>query len=226
MNKRIIIFAPHPDDETLGCGGTIAKRVSEGYEVLIVILTDGRYSFLKMLGIDSNPTPEELKEIREKEIKNATKILGVPERNLFFLNFIDGMLKNNMDRAEEKIIKILSKNRPVEVYYPYKKDGHPDHRAANQIVKKSLKKLGISPVMYQYSIAQKYARIGPIIDAFFNLLNHNMISFDISNFLHLKKAAIKEFKSELSTISSKNNNSITHDISIFLKSKETFYVDK
>lgn len=41
MNKRIIVFAPHPDHETLGCAGTIAKRLNEGYEVLLVVLTDG-----------------------------------------------------------------------------------------------------------------------------------------------------------------------------------------
>ena len=49
-------FAPHPDDETWGCGGTVAKKISEGYEVLIMVLTDGRYAFQKMLGIESKTT--------------------------------------------------------------------------------------------------------------------------------------------------------------------------
>ncbi|MEM2914808.1 MAG: PIG-L family deacetylase, partial [Candidatus Bathyarchaeia archaeon] len=64
MNKKVLIFAPHPDDETFGCGGTIAKRVSEGYEVFIIVMTDGRYAYLKLLGVESDPTPEELRETR------------------------------------------------------------------------------------------------------------------------------------------------------------------
>ena len=74
MKEKIIVFAPHPDDETLGCGGTIAKRIVEGYEVIIVIMTDGRHSYLEMLGIDKDPTPNELKEIRKEEVKRATRI--------------------------------------------------------------------------------------------------------------------------------------------------------
>jgi len=221
-----MVFAPHPDDETLGCGGTMAVRMSEGYEVLVVIMTDGRHSFLEMLGIDSDPTPEELKEIRREEVKRATRILGVPERNLIFLDFVDGTLGNNEDEAEEKVTKILSGNRPVEVYFPYRKDYHPDHLAAYRIVRNSVSKSGIFPAMYQYSINHKYARVGPIMDAFFNLFKHNMVSVDISRFLPLKKEAVKEFRSELSTISSKKQNPLINDIKIFLKNKETFYIDK
>lgn len=220
------MFAPHPDDETWGCGGTIAKRISEGYEVLIVVMTDGRYAFLTMLGIDSDPTPEELKEIRKEEVKRATGILGVPEENLIFLNFVDGTLENNTEKAEEKVTEILSKNHPVEVYSPCKKDAHPDHRATYRIVRNSIRKLGISAVTYQYSIGQKYLRIGPIIDALLNLLKHNMVRVDISKFLSLKETAVKEFKSELETISSKQQNPIADDVKKFLKSKETFYINK
>lgn len=220
------MFAPHPDDETWGCGGTIAKRISEGYEVSIVVMTDGRYAFLTMLGIDSDPTPEELKEIRKEEVKRATGILGVPEENLIFLNFVDGTLENNTEKAEEKVTEILSKNHPVEVYSPCKKDAHPDHRAAYRIVRNSIRKLGISAVTYQYSIGQKYSRIGPIIDALLNLLKHNMVRVDISKFLSLKETAAKEFKSELATISSKQQNPIADDVKKFLKRKETFYISE
>ena len=226
MKRRIIVFAPHPDDETWGCGGTIAKRISEGCEVLIVVITDGRYAFLKMLGIDSDPTPEELKEVRKEEVRRATGILGVPEENLMFLDFVDGTLENNEEEAEDKVTEILSKNRPVEVYFPYKKDGHPDHRAAYRIVRNSIEKLGVSAVTYQYSIGQKYARIGPIIDALLNLLKHNMVHAYISKFLPLKKNAAREFKSELTTITSKQHNPLTDDIRKFLTSKEIFYIDE
>jgi LmbE family N-acetylglucosaminyl deacetylase len=107
MNKKVIVFAPHPDDETLGCGGTIAKKTSEGYEVFVVIITDGRHAFSKVLGINSDPNPEEIKQIRKEEVIKATRILGVPITNLLFLDFEDRTLEKHEKEAEEKIIEIL-----------------------------------------------------------------------------------------------------------------------
>jgi len=228
LKEKIIVFAPHPDDETFGCGGTIAKRISEGYDVLVVVMTDGRYSLLKVLGIDSNPTPEEVKEIRREEVKRATRILGVPEENLILLDFIDGTLEDNEKEAEKKVFEILSENHPVEVFSPYKKDGHPDHRATYRIVKNSIEKLGIPTKMYQYSILHKYAQFGPIIDTLLSLLRHNRVYEDITQFLHIKEAAVKQFNSELGLISHRQKNPITDIKSIkkFLKNKELFYIDK
>jgi len=226
MSKKIIVFAPHPDDETLGCGGTIAKRISEGCDVLVVVMTDGRHAFLNIFGIASDPTPEELKEIRKEEVKRAVGILGVPEENLIFLNFVDRTLENNEEKAEEKVAEILSKNRPVEVYFPYKNDGHPDHRAACRIVKNSIRKSGISALMYQYSITHKYARIGPIMNVFFNLFNRSMVRVDVSKFLLIKEAALKEFKSELTAVSSRQHKPVVNGVKKFLNDEETFHTEK
>ncbi|MCW3986032.1 MAG: PIG-L family deacetylase [Candidatus Bathyarchaeota archaeon] len=225
--EKIIVFAPHPDDETWGCGGTIAKRISEGYEVTIVVITDGRYAFSKVLGINSDPTPDELKEIRKEEVKRATRILGVPEEKLVFLDFEDGKLERNEMEAQEKVIEILRENpASVEVYFPYERDYHLDHRVTNRIVRKSIKKLGLHAMIYQYSIAQKYGRIGPLIDIFLNLFRHNMIRVDISEFLPLKEAAVKEFKSEISIISSRQKRPLVDKIGKLLKNEEIFYIDK
>jgi len=57
MGRRVIIFAPHPDDETLACSGTIIKKIAEGCEVYIVFMTDGGNALLKLFGISSNLTP-------------------------------------------------------------------------------------------------------------------------------------------------------------------------
>jgi len=224
--KRIIVFAPHPDDETLGCGGTIAKKIAEGYDVLVVVMTDGRYAFLKVLSINSDPTPEELKEIRKEEVKRAMKILGVPEENLIFLDFVDGTLQGNMEEAEEKVIDILSEHCPVEVYFPYKNDDQPDHRAACQIVKNSVTKLGIPTEMYQYLVTPKYARFSPFINVLLNYLRRNMVYVDISKFLLKKKVAVKEFKTEITRFLDKQQRPIVCNIERFLKTKEVFYVDK
>ena len=225
-DKRIIVFAPHPDDETLGCGGTIAKKISEGYEVIVVMMTGGESAFLRILGIESDPTPEELKQIRKEEIVKATKILGLPYKNLLFLDFEDGALREREKEASEKIIKILKKYPPDEVYYPYNKDYNPDHQATNRIVKTCLQELGLTPVKYQYSIAQKFSRIGPLIARLLAPLKKNIFDVDISDFLHIKRQAIWEFKSQTSMISSKQREPLVEKTNKFLKNKEVFYVDE
>jgi len=194
---------------------------------LIVVLTDGRHAFTSSLGIDSDPTPEELIEIRKEELKRAIRILGVKEENLFFLDFEDGMLEKNEGEALEKVIEILGRNPlPIEVYFPYEKDYHIDHRVTNRIVRKAIKKLGLSTMRYQYSISQKYARIGPLIDSFINLFRHTMIRVDISEFLPQKEKAAKEFKSGISIITDRQKKPLVKDIGKFLKNKETFYFVK
>jgi|Deesub1362A_J573_1020465.scaffolds.fasta_scaffold06384_3 LmbE family N-acetylglucosaminyl deacetylase len=223
--KRIIVFAPHPDDETLGCGGTIAKKIAEGYEVLIVVLTDGRFLLLKGCSIGTDPTPEEVKEIRKSEVLRAAKILGVPKKNVIFLDFVDGTLEENEKIAQEKVVKILSKFPPSEVYFPYERDGHPDHQATNRIVKKAIGQLDIVPAMYKYTIMHKFARFGPLIEFLLDVFKRNRIHVDIASFLSLKEKATKEFKSELTVISPRQNEPHTKNFNKYLKKKETFYVD-
>jgi LmbE family N-acetylglucosaminyl deacetylase len=230
LKKRIVVFAPHPDDETLGCGGTIARRFSEGYEVVVVVITDGRYSFSVVLGIDSDPTPEELKEIRRNETIRATKILGVSGGNLLFLDFEDNTLAKREKEVEEKITEIIEKYTPEEVYFTYKKDYNYDHQATSRIVRRSVQRLGLSSAQYQYSIARPgtcgvYGRIRPLIDAVMNIFKKNYVKIDITEFLSLKARALNEFKSEISIISHKQKKPITQDKDHFLKNNETFFLD-
>jgi len=226
MSKKIIVFSPHPDDETFGCGGTIAKKVSEGYEVLIVIMTDGRYAYSKVFGIDVDPTPEELEEIRKVEVRRATRILGLREENLIFLDFEDGTLEENGEEAEKEVTKILKGHRPVEVYYVYEKDFHPDHRATCRIVGNSIKNARLHTMQYKYSISLRYGRIGMLMQTLLSLLRHNTSHVDISDFLHLKEAAIKEFRSEVSIISERQQRPIVKNYKRFLRNKEIFFIDK
>jgi LmbE family N-acetylglucosaminyl deacetylase len=225
-NKKIIVFAPHPDDETFGCGGTIAKKIAEGYEVLIVVMTDGRFLLQNGSGTDSRLTPEQIKEIRRIEVLRATKILGVPEKNVIFLDFVDGTLKENEKAAEEKIIMILKKFLPSEVYFPYEKDQHPDHKATNRIVRKVFEKFNLTPTMYGYSIAQKFARVGPLIESFLNFFNRKIVYVDISKFLSLKREAVKEFKIQSLRSPLNKTNLNIESFGKYLGKKERFYIDK
>jgi N-acetylglucosamine malate deacetylase 1 len=192
----IVVFAPHPDDETLGCGGTIAKRVSEGYEVAVVLLTDGRFAF-RTQGILSDPSPEEVKILRKEEFQRAVRILGVKEQNLFYLDFEDDSLASNENSAEERVLSILRKKLPTEVYFPSSNDFHRDHKATNRIVQKAIAQSGQKITMYEYS--SRAQTLGSLAFE----VNAQVLSVDISGFLDLKKAALKEHKSQFTIISSK-----------------------
>jgi len=224
LNRYIIVFAPHPDDETLGCGGTIIKKNKEGYKVIIVFITDGRYAFSNVLGITSNPSPEELKEIRRMEALKATKILGISEGNLYFLDFEDRAVEKQRDRVEKRILEILERYLPEEIYFPSDKDYHTDHRVTNQIVSKSIRKIGLTTKAYKYSIMQRYSRIGPAMDRFINLFKRNLIRSDISSVLSQKITAIEQYKSQITLISLKQDRPILMNLKRFLKKTEKFYL--
>lgn len=216
--KKIIIFAPHPDDETLACGGTIALRLRQGYEVHIVFMTDGRNSHLHGLGIASNPTPSDLKMIRKEEAKRATSILGVKGENLIFLDFEDRMLKTNTENAVKEVKKILDGLQPCEVYCPNIKDKHPDHRATNEIVRESLLACNLCPRLYEYRIW-----LGRW-DRYCAPSTNRQVTVDILEVLPIKKKAIEEYESQTTMLSPQQKHPVLTGAFLgrFLRSTEVF----
>src|SRR3989304_662323 len=150
MNKKMLAFAAHPDDETLGCGGTIMKKLADGYDVTIVVMTDGRNALSKVFGIKSNPTPEEMKETRRRELFKAMEILGVPVEKVLLLNFRDGELLNFSKEAKAKVTEILAVTQPTEIYLHNRKDTNSDHRATYLIVQDCIRQLDLPPRLSQY----------------------------------------------------------------------------
>ncbi len=221
-NKVAIVFAPHPDDETLGCGGTIAKRTDEGYTVFVVILTDGRHAFSKLLNITSNPTPEEIKKIREEEVTEAVSVLGVPQCNLFFFDFEDRTLSAHEKEVEEAVTAFIKSHLPDEVYYPIKRDGHPDHQAANRVIRRCLKKCNLENCGFQYSITHKLSHVGPPIEKVLGSLSNRTRTVDISEYLDLKKQAVEKFRSEIFIYLSNQKKPIVNPKG-HLEKKEVFF---
>lgn len=133
--KTIFIFA-HPDDESFTSGGTIAKLTKEGIEVKLISATKGE------VGERGNPplanSNKELGKVREKELKQAGKVLGISE--IFFLDYIDGTLKEiPQNELEVKISEILHKENP-DIIVTFDKNGssnHPDHIAISKVATKA-----------------------------------------------------------------------------------------
>jgi len=224
LSKSILVFSPHPDDETLGCGGTIAKKLAEGYEVTIVVLTDGRNVFLKLFGINSDPGPNEVKEIRKEEVRRAVGILGVSSERLLFLDFEDGTLEKNEKAVKEEVRRVIEKTVPQEIYYTSERDFHKDHQTTCSVVHSCLEDLKCDAAEYRYTIRQTHSYLGPAKDCILNLIRHNIIRIDISEYLALKQAAIEEFKSQLGIFCPKQPRPLIGNVSRFLSKTEAFFV--
>ncbi len=124
MKTVVGIFA-HPDDEAFGPSGTIATLAKEN-DVYLICVTNGDAA-------TGTPDPK-LAEIRKKELLNSSKILGVKE--VFFLNFGDGTLNNNLyHTVAEKIKEILDRLTPhlLITIEPRGVSGHLDHIAVSMI---------------------------------------------------------------------------------------------
>jgi LmbE family N-acetylglucosaminyl deacetylase len=144
--RSAILFSPHQDDETLGCGGTMIKKTAAGAAVTIVYMTDGRSSHGHLM------EPAQLSAVRRQEATAAAVKLGVCEADVHFLDWVDGRLQEHQKEAVPQIAELLRRYRPAEVYIPYSAEPPADHRATNQIVRSAMSLAGHTAVVYEYPI--------------------------------------------------------------------------
>jgi LmbE family N-acetylglucosaminyl deacetylase len=131
---RIVVLAPHMDDEIIGCGGTLYKHILKGATVTVVYLTDGRYGGKlpqHPAGEQSGRQETSLVAIRRREAMLAMKTLGI--QHGIFLDAEDGLL-SSAQGLPKKVTQILNLIQPHLVYLPFFLEEHPDHRAATQIL--------------------------------------------------------------------------------------------
>ncbi len=120
MNK-IIVIAPHPDDEIIGCGATIAKHVKRGDEVYIIIATNG------FVGAPDLFSKESVESVRGEALK-AHRLLGVKET--IFLDFPAPALNSFPEfKISIEFSKIFNRIHPSCLYIPHSGDIHQDHKA-------------------------------------------------------------------------------------------------
>ncbi|MVN22491.1 PIG-L deacetylase family protein [Mucilaginibacter arboris] len=147
-----VIIAPHPDDESLGCGGTIALLRQLGLPVHVIFVSDGSRSHP-----NSKKYPaERLRQLRETEALDALKILNVPAANASFMRLKDTAVPNQkdpgFDAAVQQMLASLRQIKPETVLVTWEKDLHHDHQSSFQILKKSVIQLEKQPRILQYLI--------------------------------------------------------------------------
>lgn len=121
--RSCLVLAPHPDDETLGCGATIARKRAAGTPVRVLVAADGRSSHhSELVG------PDELAAIRAAEVLDACAVLGVGPGDVVRLRFEDESLTRRTRELADAIAAELDELAPDEVRLPSRRDWHIDHR--------------------------------------------------------------------------------------------------
>lgn len=144
--RSAIVFAPHPDDETLACGGTIAKKRRAGAAVTVVFMTDGRFSHAHLMPAD------DLALLRRQEARAACHRLGVASADVLFLDFPDNDLEAHEAQAAERVRTILWDRWPQEVYVPYHGEPPRDHMATYRAVAQALQAHPAPVTVYAYPV--------------------------------------------------------------------------
>jgi LmbE family N-acetylglucosaminyl deacetylase len=143
-SRNILVIAPHPDDESIGCGGTLCRHTARGDRVAAVFLTSGE------LGLEHLPR-EEAWRVREGEAEAAAEVLGLAD--LTFLRRPDWFVDEGVDEAAALLRPVLAREAPQSIYLPHDREWHPDHRAALAVVRAACRDSGIpAPDLRTYEI--------------------------------------------------------------------------
>ena len=132
-SRPALVLAPHPDDETLGCGATILRKVAGGAPVTVAVLTDGSRSH-------RSPTipPEQLAAVRHAEMIEAARRLHLPEGAVRWGGFGDGALSSSEDEVVTFIAALITELEPAEVYATSALEPHPDHAALGRAARRAV----------------------------------------------------------------------------------------
>lgn len=167
-----LVVAPHPDDESLGCGGSLIRHIKAGRRVKIIFLTDGdKGDFEGKFG-------KKYVEIRKKSAQKAMDILGVTDYE--FWGYGDREFHVAVQDARVRLSRAIEAFRPSLIYAPSPFEAHPDHKVAFEAIWHLRKQFDIHLALYEILMA-----IYP------NIL------VDITAEMRLKKKAIKSYSTEV-----------------------------
>ncbi|MBL8266446.1 PIG-L deacetylase family protein [Steroidobacter sp.] len=180
--EKVLVLAPHMDDETIGCGGTLALHAQRGAQITVMFLTDGRNGSSDanvLYGEERERKQQELIELRTTEARAALQRLGA--NRMICLDAEDGAL-SQCPWAAEKLRDVLVKLQPDIVYLPFYLEEHPDHRAASRVL---LDAAAGTQLQFQCMGYEVWTPLFP------NCLVR------IDSTVELKKQALQEYRSQL-----------------------------
>ncbi len=145
----LLILAPHPDDETLGCGGLIAAAQASSRPVFILVLTDGTGSHPRSAAYPAH----RLRQLRETESRQAARVLGMPEPHVSFLGLPDTQLPQRSAAAEQAAQQIADHAQAcgaATLLTTWRHDPHCDHVAASLLGARAAELTGAA--LFEYPV--------------------------------------------------------------------------
>jgi len=144
---RVLVFAPHPDDEVAGPGGVLAMHREQGDPVRVVVTTDGTSG-----DPDRRYAAGSYAELRRGESRAGLRLLGVDD--VQFWGFPDGhvLAEPDLELGVQLATAALDAFLPDVVYLPWEHDGHTDHHAAHLVVTRTLDRRGFRGLALGYEV--------------------------------------------------------------------------
>lgn len=189
-NQTILVVAAHPDDEVLGCGGSVSRYAEEGYDVHLLIMADGESSRADEGGLIAL----ELLTARKIAAKKACKILGCS--SVTILNLPDNRL-DSLDRLDiiKKIESFISKYQPITVFTHHVGDVNIDHRIVHDAVVTACRSQPVHPVrellFFEVPSSTEWCPTGSME------IFHPNVYIEISRTMQKKKDALNAYNSEI-----------------------------
>ncbi|WP_373516261.1 PIG-L deacetylase family protein, partial [Pricia sp.] len=146
---NLLVLAPHPDDESLGCGGLIALLRESGNSVTVIFVTSGSASHSSI----THPASI-LSKMRELEAIRACSVLGVRIKDIHFLRAPDsklgGLRETALSLLAEEITGVYERGYFSAIALPWRRDPHPDHQVVNTLGQRFLKNLPENLIKLEY----------------------------------------------------------------------------
>jgi LmbE family N-acetylglucosaminyl deacetylase len=193
LSGRLLVLAPHMDDEALGCGGALLMHADKP-SVHCAFATDGAGSpapLLPWLG----RADDDLAGQRRAEALAAAARVGIPAANLRFFDLPDGGLSRRRRVLEAALTEVLAAVRPEIVLAPFRYDVHPDHTALNRAARAVLRKLAEPPVLLEYFVYYRL-RFVPGGDVRRAIRQGALLEVDIRPVAAAKRAALDCYASQ------------------------------
>lgn len=213
LPRSALIFSPHFDDETLGCGGTIIKKKRAGADIKIIFMTDGSKSHSYLM------SEKELKAVRVNEAVKASQELGLDTDDMIFLSIKERKLNAHSAYATEKVGEILQDRNFKDIFIPYSKEPllwSEDHLATRRIVLSALQSVKKKVAIYEYpiwfwwhwpwarrpadSILKMIKETRRSLVSSFRLFKDLRLYVDIEDVLEQKRASLNRYTSQMTRL--------------------------
>jgi LmbE family N-acetylglucosaminyl deacetylase len=197
--RSALVLAPHPDDETLGCGATILRKVAAGTRVTIAVVTDGQHSHDSVY-----LPPAQLAALRRVEMSEAARRLGLTGADVHWGGFVDGELRHRGDEVVSFVTGLLTSLRPDEVYVTCAVEPHPDHAALGRAARRAVACVDASVRLWEYPVwlwgswpLRKGERLGSMAEAVRMVAGRRVSKVHAGEFLPGKLSALQAHASQL-----------------------------